>query len=737
MTTTSFYSKKGRANMKGRFQKPTIVIVIWVTVTASASANADMVAHWELDETGGTVVRDSSANGHHGKVVEGTPIWDSDGKYGGCLNFDGTYGVSVPSGVFSNVGEAITVSVWVNGDADQNNVTNVILQAGVDKEDGHHFLVSIYADWQDGSVELATGYDNENSEEWEDAQPGDWAGAWNHWVFVTNIDERFQGVYHNGHLMCDGGADKWMAGVTKANIGMATDRVQGHYIGKLDDIRVYNRALSADEIAQLYKFSPVPQILMAAVAEAEAILDEQEPQEAIVFLETKIAELEQCKREKPDTYVPCFKGLSFDLNFSLAKAKQAAGLPKKDVEAAYNRAFKQGIPSLSYCASVLLHLYENGNTEEFGRIARSLNENHRDYLKEVAVKAQEMVFTGKSKAAIGFLESTLDGHAQWREKHPNDSTVAGGLPTIYFQLAKAKEAAGASAEDVAAAFVKTFGPSHEHHVPERAAALVWLLENERSDEYTEVIKSFTQSRDVKGSFTNVVRDVCRNLESEKMWAPFKLFLDTLLAEAKSPFEWAMFVESCLKGKTSRWAKEYSEYFNGNPRLKFRRDCWVAEKYLVDEDFEKAAELYGDVVNRCGPEDDKGFLEFQRCKCLFYAAGHPKAGPQLAGFIANYKASHANLAREAMLMKGRLHIDADEMDKAVEEFLAVTAEYPETKQACEAQFFLGYCHMRQNEHEKAVEAFDRVTREYPESGLASKAHLCLAKIRNKIEEGAVE
>jgi hypothetical protein len=78
-----------------------------------------LVAWWKFDETSGTEVADSAGSGYDGTAVHGKPVWDPDGKYGGCLDFDETYGFSIPKEVFGSIDKALTISVWVNGDKDQ------------------------------------------------------------------------------------------------------------------------------------------------------------------------------------------------------------------------------------------------------------------------------------------------------------------------------------------------------------------------------------------------------------------------------------------------------------------------------------------------------------------------------------------------------------------------------------------------------------------------------------------
>ncbi|MHC4193638.1 MAG: LamG domain-containing protein, partial [Planctomycetota bacterium] len=213
-----------------------------------------LIGWWKFDETSGILAADSSGNEYHGSVLKDAPIWDPDGRFGGCLNFDETYGVSIPGSVFgSHIDSEITISVWVNGDADQTNCTNVILQAGCGCS-GRPYIVSVYTDWQDnGLVVLKTGRDEPDGLSYNAALE-QWAGRWNHYAFVKNAKEGFQKMYLNGELVGQvTGTSASMAGVETARIGIAPERYGDQYIGKLDDVRIYNYALSQDEIAQIYK----------------------------------------------------------------------------------------------------------------------------------------------------------------------------------------------------------------------------------------------------------------------------------------------------------------------------------------------------------------------------------------------------------------------------------------------------------------------------------------------------
>jgi hypothetical protein len=212
----------------------------------------NLAAWWRFDETSGRVAADSSGNGRDARIAEGKPVWDSTGKFGGCLNFDETYGLAVPKEVFGNIDKAITISVWVNGNPEQNNASNVILQAGVG-DTGKPYLVTVETKWQDdGRVTFITGRD-EADEVTYNAELEQWAGNWNHYAFVKDADKGRQRIYLNGQVVAEiEGATASMAGVDTARIGIAPDRFGDQYIGKLDDLRIYDCAMSSPEIRQLY-----------------------------------------------------------------------------------------------------------------------------------------------------------------------------------------------------------------------------------------------------------------------------------------------------------------------------------------------------------------------------------------------------------------------------------------------------------------------------------------------------
>jgi tetratricopeptide (TPR) repeat protein len=573
----------------------------------------------------------------------------------------------------------------------------------------------------------------------------------------TTVPDRqwhhFAAVY-DGSQICvyfDGTSDicASSSGSIKANSPLWIGARQGgefgprRWRGFVDDVAVFSRGLSADEIKKLYDeglvvFTAGPdfQRLGKIVQQAEAAAREQKSEDAIAFLEKAIVEHEKWKQKNQDNAVFNYRRVSPDLYFMLAQVKEAAGRPKQELIDAYKRAVdsdKFSSLSVPKQGPALLWLYEATTAKDYEEIVRPLIENNTDYLAQTGQKAEAMTGEGKAELARRFLDASLAAYANWQEQHPYEDVAAeDDLPKVYFHLARAKEAAGASKGDVADVLSKAFGPSRLSHVSEQGAALVWLLENECTNEYTQVIKTLGKTRDVTESVKEVVRKVCEDLKGKKDWAKFELFLDTLFAEAAHPFGWSTVIGSLVGDTTSDWSKKYSAYLDNRPRLKFGRDCAVADTVAAEGKPGRAAELYKDILKRYGSEDGRAAVEFELCKCLFDAGEYQEAGTSLESFIANNRAISKSLMRDAIGMKGRSYLQLGQFDKAIESFFTLMMEYPETKNMPEVAFGLGRCYMLQGNLKATKEAFDCVVRGHPGSSYADKARDLITRIDKMTE-----
>jgi hypothetical protein len=86
-----------------------------LTVLQITNVATGLVGYWTFDETNGTVFSDASGRGHSAALQNGTIVPGTAGVVGGAFNFDGTDDFAiVPHAAELNLADQASVSVWVN-----------------------------------------------------------------------------------------------------------------------------------------------------------------------------------------------------------------------------------------------------------------------------------------------------------------------------------------------------------------------------------------------------------------------------------------------------------------------------------------------------------------------------------------------------------------------------------------------------------------------------------------------
>jgi hypothetical protein len=208
------------------------------------------IGWWKFDEAGGAAANDFSGFGYDGTNNGAAHV---TGKLGNALSFDGVNNnVTVSSGVLKPLYKQVTISLWQYGDESQPR-QNVLLQA--DNAAGR--VLQIYIPWSDGTVYWDAGNDILGNVDRisKAANAGDYEGKWNHWVFTKNAASGNQKIYLNGSLWQSGtGKTLPMDGaISSLYIGSASVSGGGYpYKGKIDDVQMYDRELSAAQVRQIY-----------------------------------------------------------------------------------------------------------------------------------------------------------------------------------------------------------------------------------------------------------------------------------------------------------------------------------------------------------------------------------------------------------------------------------------------------------------------------------------------------
>ncbi|MDY0357830.1 MAG: LamG-like jellyroll fold domain-containing protein, partial [Sedimentisphaerales bacterium] len=223
----------------------TLMPLVILGLALASVSDAALVGWWKFDDGSGTVAKDSSGKGYHGTITN--PLW-VDGQYGGALNFEGDSYVDVPPESWSTIERQATVSFWAFGNPDLQPQANFIFGAFSDPADNEARRMCAHVPWSDGTIYFDTGGPSYNRIN-KAGSAADYEGTWTFWTFLKNADTGDQQVYINGELWHSGtGMTNTMEGVTKFTIGTKPSLAEGWYQGMIDDFRLYDHALTLDEI---------------------------------------------------------------------------------------------------------------------------------------------------------------------------------------------------------------------------------------------------------------------------------------------------------------------------------------------------------------------------------------------------------------------------------------------------------------------------------------------------------
>jgi glucose/arabinose dehydrogenase/PKD repeat protein len=209
----------------------------WVMLPGNVEAQtAGLAAAYAMDEGAGSSLTDHSGNGNVGTLLNG-PVWTT-GRHGGALQFDGTDDrVRIPDANSLDLTTAATFEAWVYPTAAPSG-WRTILQ----KEVEAYFFCASGGE----SRPVAGGTVNSSCCPQAVAPAALAANTWTH-VAATYDGSQLR-LYINGAQV----ASRPTTGAFAVNalpLWMGGNAVYGeHFRGKLDDVRVYGRALSAAEV---------------------------------------------------------------------------------------------------------------------------------------------------------------------------------------------------------------------------------------------------------------------------------------------------------------------------------------------------------------------------------------------------------------------------------------------------------------------------------------------------------
>lgn len=234
-----------------------IAVAVMVVLIGTGSAWADLtdglVAHWKLDETDGTTAYDS-AGSNDGTIYGATP---TTGQVDGALELDGIddyVNLDTHIGDFSGM-SAGSMGIWIkNEGVDRHTAFFSAGDAGDHKSHVNFELLP----WEVIKVRVCQ---NDSSKLYWMSDEGLPSG-WHHFVYATNSSGNW--VYLDGspwagsYTVGSSSTRAFFSDVTnqdymRIGCSMFDDTDYWHWEGGIDDVRIYDRALSDEEVEELYR----------------------------------------------------------------------------------------------------------------------------------------------------------------------------------------------------------------------------------------------------------------------------------------------------------------------------------------------------------------------------------------------------------------------------------------------------------------------------------------------------
>ena len=224
-----------------------MLFAVVVTLLSTELTEAGLLGHWKLDEGSGNTAADSSGNSNDG-TLNGEPLWQpTGGKVDGALEFDGLNDYVRTNFVLDPASGAFSAFAWVKDGGPQ--------QAIISQTNGTGFGTAWLC--TDASGEFMTGLtDGGRMTPLLESEITIADGAWHRVGIVWDGSRRY--LYADGaevakdtdaltRLYASDGGLYFGAGKALAEVNF--------WSGLIDDVRIYDHALSDSEIEHLAKGS--------------------------------------------------------------------------------------------------------------------------------------------------------------------------------------------------------------------------------------------------------------------------------------------------------------------------------------------------------------------------------------------------------------------------------------------------------------------------------------------------
>ena len=210
-----------------------------------------LVSHWKLDEGAGPIAYDSGGT-NHGAVIDA--MWTT-GLFGNALDFDGVDDyVQVANDASLNIPVELTISAWVKADSLSGN-PGIVFKGGAGNNQRYKLA---FAEGQ-------LFFERNTTDGYKKLRSPD-VSATNVWLHVVGLyDGTYIKVYENGIEKNSVNVGSNIVSYLGYPLVVGINKFWNAYFdGIVDYVSIYDRALSAEEIEQIYQPMVSPMFADAA-----------------------------------------------------------------------------------------------------------------------------------------------------------------------------------------------------------------------------------------------------------------------------------------------------------------------------------------------------------------------------------------------------------------------------------------------------------------------------------------
>jgi hypothetical protein len=227
-----------------------VLVLSFAFTSVARAADPDLVGWWRFDEGSGTTATDFSGYGNDG-TLQGDTAWVT-GHLGKALQFDGVDDfVEVPHAEILTMDNEVTVMAWIN--AERYDAPNGEVWQGILSKSNDPRSYSFYTEASNALHFSTAGYGGLSTPD----------VPLNEWVHVcAMVIGGVHQYYINGEDAGTNGSGITLPGAADTAtvvIGRSNEGVNRSFLGMIDDVRIYRRGLTQEEVQLAMSGEGVPQ----------------------------------------------------------------------------------------------------------------------------------------------------------------------------------------------------------------------------------------------------------------------------------------------------------------------------------------------------------------------------------------------------------------------------------------------------------------------------------------------